>query len=52
MNNFDSALGNGICQYIIKLRGIFAELMETGKCVNFLYKLNIVMLANFSAKDD
>ena len=46
---FDSAIGNSIlsvhCQI---MRRKFCRNIGAEKCVNFLYKLNIFMLANFS----
>ena len=51
MNYFDSAIGNDILSvhYQIGGWGILQKLR--GKCVNFLCKLKIFMLANSSMKE-
>jgi len=51
MNYFDSAIGNGILSVYYQIRGDLQKLRGTGKCVNFLCKLNIFMLANSSMKE-
>jgi len=52
MNYSDSAIGNGILSLHYQIRGRFLNKLGEGKCVNFLCKLNIFMLANTSIKDD
>jgi len=52
MNCFDSAIGNDIFSVHYQIEGVgFCRNLE-GKCVYFLCKLNIYMLANSSVKDD
>jgi len=52
MKYFDSATGNGILSVYYQIGGNLQKLRGTGKCVNFLCKLNIFMLADSSIKND
>jgi len=52
MNYFDTAIGNGILSVHYQIREEGSETQGARKCVNFLSKLNIFMLANSIIKDD